>query len=131
MLCQFCGKNHATNKFLMNIMGHNSEVFICDECLENFKQYTNTREGQMGISGSRQRSDSIQTWPIGFTGEPGKRKGSGSFDVDGVVEIRTKRKLNQLHKQLKDAVKSEKYEEAAILRDKINDIKNEVFINGK
>lgn len=135
MLCQFCGKHHATNKFLVNFMGHNSEVFICDECLENFKQYTGVPQGQeMNMPGVRPVPSGMPAWPIGFTnGTAGseRKEGSGSFDVTGVSEIRTKRRLNQLHKQLKDAVNTENYEEAAILRDQINDIKNEVYINGK
>lgn len=133
MLCQFCGKHEATNKFLINFMGANNEVYICDDCLENFKQYAGMPQGfQMNSPGNFNLSEGMQTWPIGFSNNQGeKRNGSGSFDVDGVAEIRTKRRLNQLHKQLTQAVDAERYEDAAILRDKINDIKKEVFINGK
>lgn len=133
MICQVCGKNHATNKFMVNFMGQNNEIFVCDECIENFSQYTGMLQGQpLGSQGGNQVQGTMPSWPIGFRSEQNNKKpGSGSFDVDGVAEIRTKRKLNQLHKQLGDAVKTENYEEAAILRDKINDIKKEVFINGK
>lgn len=111
-------------------MGHGSEVFICDECLQNFRQYAGFPQGQQVVMpGAHQVAP---TWPIGFQSTSSERKrGSESFNVDGVREIRTKRRLNQLHKQLSNAVEAENYEEAAILRDKINDIKKEVFINGK
>ena len=130
MLCQFCGKHEATNKFHVNFMGHGSEVFICDECLKNFKQYAGLPHGQQ--VGMPQSNQGAPSWPLGFqSGSADRKRGSQSFNVDAVHEIRTKRRLNELHLQLSKAVESENYEEAAILRDKINDIKKEVFINGK
>lgn len=133
MVCQFCGKHHATNKFLVNFMGQNNEVFICDECLGNFSRYAGIIAGQQtDMRQSKQAVGGMPVWPMDFHNGPEERKKeSEPFSVDGVAEIRTRRRLNQLHKQLKDAVDTENYEEAAVLRDKINYIKKEVFINGK
>lgn len=134
MMCQFCGKHEATNKFHVNFMGLNRDVFLCDECLNSFKQYAGMAEGhEIGISHSKQGSGTQSTWPIGFgMPEPKERKlGEDPFNVDAGKEIRMKRRLNQLHKQLSNAVEEERYEDAAELRDKINDIKKEVYINGK
>lgn len=128
MMCQFCGEHEATNKFLVNFMGSNNEVYICDECLENFRQYA-------GIPG---QSNHI-TWPFGFSIQGANDKGLSNrsgrrpiqsnnisgFNIDTANEIRTKRELNQLYKKLSNAVEAEKYEEAAKLRDKINLIKND------
>lgn len=124
MLCQFCGKHEATNKFYVNFMGLDREVFLCDECLENFRQYA-------VIPQANQMVREQPSWPMSFSAPKERKLGADPFNVDAGREIKTKRKLNQLHRQLSNAIDSERYEDAAVLRDQINDIKKEVFINGK
>lgn len=133
MLCQFCGKHKATNRFLVSFMGQNNEVFICDECLNNFSRYAGIPgRQQVGIQRDKQQADRMPIWPMEFqNSHEDNVHTSESFNVNDVSEIRVKRRLNQLGKQLQDAVRVENYEDAAILRDKINSIRKEVFINGK
>ncbi len=134
MLCQFCGKNEATNKFHVNFMGLNRDVFLCDECLNSFRQYAGVPEGyDPNMMGNKQESGAPGTWPITFEmQQPKERKlGSDPFNQDAGKDIKMKRELNQLHKKLSNAIDDERYEDAAVLRDKINEIKKEVFINGK
>lgn len=131
MICQFCGQHEATNRFLVNFMGSNSEVYICDECLENFKQYAgmpSLTNRHMDIANSQ------PSWPLGFSVQrandrevrrSNQTNNKVGFNIDAANEIRTKRELNQLYKKLSNAVETEKFEEAAKLRDKINLIKND------
>jgi len=107
MICQFCGKNKATNKYHVNVMGIDKEIFLCDDCIKGINANSGLPEEQKIELGSEST--------ISVSSE----------------ELKTKRKLNQLQWKLSNAVTDERYEDAADLRDQIKVLEKEVYVNGK
>ena len=137
MKCEHCGRNEATFFYKSSVNGHVTQVHLCQDCAQ-----------QMGYADSLRRSmrpmslfgDDFFSRPFsllepfmdGFgsrmltefpepdqpqQAQPGER--AGLVDKAQQEELRSQRRRNALQEQLKAAVESENYEEAARLRDEL------------
>lgn len=116
MRCDYCNENEANNTFIVNFMGEEKEVHLCDECTHKAKQY---------YEAMRQESKGFPGW--GGSNVPARRR-ANPFPLDAGKEIRQRRHLNQLHARLREAVNAERYEDAAKLRDEIAGAEKDVFV---
>lgn len=118
MTCQYCNHNEADHTFRVLMMGEEHEVHLCSECTNKFREYYE----EMQRAGAR--------GPVPFPGRPngpGRRVGEDTFPADAGREVKLKRELNSLRNRLQEAVATERYEEAARLRDEIALHEKEVF----
>ena len=137
MKCEHCGRNEATFFYKSSVNGHVTQVHLCQDCAQ-----------QMGYADSLRRSmrpmslfgDDFFSRPFsllepfmdGFgsrmltelpepeqpqQAQPAER--AGLVDKAQQEELRSQRRRNALQEQLKAAVESENYEEAARLRDEL------------
>ena len=137
MKCEHCGRNEATFFYKSSVNGHVTQVHLCQDCAQ-----------QMGYADSLRRSmrpmslfgDDFFSRPFsllepfmdGFgsrmltefpepdqpqQAQPAER--AGLVDKSQQEELRSQRRRNALQEQLKAAVESENYEEAARLRDEL------------
>lgn len=114
MLCQHCQKNEATNMFAVNWMGTHYLFQVCNDCLENMKQYAS----RMGFKDNPQGPDS---WL------PGKEMPHTLTDLvtSEDNQLRRRRQLTSLRFKLHEATNREDYEDAAQLRDNIAALEQE------
>lgn len=117
MLCQNCKKNEATKTFIVNWLGGQQEVHLCQECLERMWKYA-------GSVGQREAFTAMSGW---WPGKADPRDlGNNHFPGDAGKELKMKRRLAALRARLDEAARQEDYEEAARLRDSIAAMEQEV-----
>lgn len=104
MKCYNCGHNEADHRFLVNMMGHGAEIFLCNECLEGFKQYA-----AYVMQNATPPTEEMAV----------REMGADSFPLDAGDDIKHRRKISALRARLREAVEREDYEQAAHLRDEI------------
>lgn len=110
MLCENCQKNEADKTFILNIMGAQREVHVCNECLGQMWQYAQ-------MSGQQEAFAAMSGWRPGQ--EDARANGRNPFPQDAGQAMRAKRQMAALRARLEEAVLREQYEEAAKLRDLI------------
>lgn len=117
MLCQVCHKNDASKSFIINWMGGQHEVHVCQECLERMWK-------QAGAMGQREAFSALSGWWPGKA-EP-RALGDNPFPLDAGMTLKMKRRMTALQVQLEEAAQLEDYEAAARLRDNIAAMKDGV-----
>ena len=133
MKCDRCGKNDATFYYKSNINGRVTETHLCQDCARQmgyaepmasrmggwfdddwFSRPFSLFEPLFGGLGSRMLTEFPEP------GEPRQtEEKSGLVDKAQQDALRSERLRNALQEQLKSAVESENYEEAARLRDEL------------
>lgn len=121
MKCQHCHQNEAEHTFILNFQGNTQEMHLCSECMHQVHEYylsaLNSMPGLFeGVS------DFPPRFLPTFSHQP-----QTPFPLDAGGEIRRKRRLNELHSQLEQAIEKEHYEEAARLRDTIAQEEKDVY----
>lgn len=137
MKCEHCGRNEATFFYKSSVNGHVSQVHLCADCAQRmgytdslrrsmrpmslfgddfFSRPFSLLEPFMGGFGSRMLTEFPEP---GEPREAAQEEPAGLVDKKQQEELRSQRKRNALQEQLKAAVESENYEEAARLRDEL------------
>lgn len=131
MLCTKCGKNEATVYFSQNINGNKTEYNLCPQCaremditrcFERHRQYVASKFyepiGSFGFP-----FESFFEVPslslFDFPSEKSRLSDKGDFSAPTEPPKPTEDKLTTLKRQLDEAVKAERYEDAAKFRDEI------------
>lgn len=113
MKCQHCENQEATNHFVINWMGMQHHVHLCDECNEKIT--------------SHYKKVMAQQYQNTSTAKP-RIMGESPFPANAGDKFRQRRKLNTLRGRLNEAIETEQYEVAARLRDEISHMENEVLV---
>ena len=124
MKCYNCSQGESQSRLLINYMGHAGEVYLCTQCMENFKQYASSVIKEVKENGAPHS----YAWPS-IELRAAKVSGSGPFMADAGEKIRRERHLGELREKLRAAVEIEDYESAAALRDEIYRIEKEVCVD--
>ncbi|MDL2327314.1 UvrB/UvrC motif-containing protein [Ruminococcaceae bacterium OttesenSCG-928-A11] len=109
MKCQHCHEKEAVNTFLVAFPGGQQEVHLCEDCTRMAKQYYEM--AQRANPGLFQNPESAAA--------SSRKVGNIPFPENAGADIRRRRQLNMLKARLAEAIKTERYEEAARLRDQI------------
>lgn len=118
MRCQNCNEREADKTFLVNWMGTQYQMSICNECLEQMYQYA-------GAMGQGELFKSISGW---WPGKEGPRElGSSPFPEDAGGQMKLRVRLAALRARLEEAARQENYEEAARLRDRLSAMEQEEY----
>ena len=124
MKCQNCGKNEATFYYRSSINGRVMESHLCPQCAQKLGLMQNMRQPLMS---SFWDDDDFFTRPFRML-EP-LLGGFGSRlltefpePVDVTQQARRRRQRNALETQLRHAVETENFEEAARLRDQLRSL---------
>ena len=120
MMCQNCHHREAVNHFVIQYMGTEKEMHLCDECAAQAKQYMGAMIGQYGP-----KAMLGNMWGGGQEEPSSPTIEETPFPEDAGEEVKKQRQMNALKHQLKEAVEAEKYEKAAVLRDRIKKLKEE------
>lgn len=113
MKCQHCNENEAVNTFWVSFPGGRQEIHLCENCTRMAQQYYElVQRSNPGIFGGK--------------GQLNTRESSLHIPEDAGDEVRQRRRMNILRAKLSSAVKQERYEEAACLRDEIAALKKDV-----
>lgn len=123
MLCQNCNKREAVNNFVVNYMGTEHEVHLCEECTAQAKQYMAAMYQHYGQNPSAMMGG----WPQAQTNQ--RPLGQHPFPDAISEDIKSRRQINALRSQLQEAVEKEQYEKAAVLRDRIKDLEKDVCVH--
>lgn len=135
MRCEHCGRNEATFFYKSSVNGRVTQVHLCQDCARRMG-YTDSLRRSMqpmslfgdGFFGSafsllEPFMDGFGTRMLTEFPEPGEprqtEEKSGLVDKAQQDALRSERRRNALQEQLKSAVESENYEEAARLRDEL------------
>ena len=135
MKCEHCGRNEATFFYKSSVNGRVTQVHLCQDCARRMG-YTDSLRRSMqpmslfgdGFFGSafsllEPFMDGFGTRMLTEFPEPGEprqtEEKSGLVDKAQQEELRSQRRRNAQQEQLKAAVESENYEEAARLRDEL------------
>ena len=135
MKCEHCGRNEATFFYKSSVNGRVTQVHLCQDCARRMG-YTDSLRRSMqpmslfgdGFFGSpfsllEPFMDGFETRMLTEFPEPGEprqqKEKSGLVDKAQQDALRSERRRNALQEQLKSAVESENYEEAARLRDEL------------
>lgn len=135
MKCEHCGRNEATFFYKSSVNGRVTQVHLCQDCARRMG-YTDSLRRSMqpmslfgdGFFGSafsllEPLMDGFGTRMLTEFPEPGEprqtEEKSGLVDKAQQDALRSERRRNALQEQLKSAVESENYEEAARLRDEL------------
>lgn len=114
MKCQHCNENEAVNTFLVSFPGGRQEIHLCEDCTRMAQQYYEmARRSNPEMFG-------------GSKGQLARRESGISIPEDAGDEVRQRRRMNILRAKLADAIKQERYEEAAHLRDEIAALEKDV-----
>lgn len=121
MKCQHCHEHEATLSFVVNWMGIEQEVHICESCAEKWRQYIIATQqhnawNQMGGN----------AWLYMQKPEKARDLGSSPFLRATSSDLQKRRRLVSLKYQLEQAILAEQYEEAARIRDEIKKEETEV-----
>ena len=127
MLCNKCGKNEATVYFSQNINGSKTEYTLCRECAKEMDLNSLFEKHRQYVAKNFFAPVSTFGFPFeGFFETP--MLSDSFFDFSPEKPVLSQReekenppedKLTSLRRQLDEAVKSERYEDAARFRDEI------------
>ena len=129
MKCQNCGKNEATFYYRSSINGRVMESHLCPECARQLGLVQDMRRPMMS---SFWDDDDFFTRPFRML-EPllggfGSRRAAEEPREDNLVQgderekLSRQRQRNALETQLRHAVETENFEEAAKLRDQLRSL---------
>ena len=142
-LCENCARDIGLNSKLSNFsltipemlsfldvneVGEGTDGITCKKCGQTFMDYK--RDGKLGCPDCYLYiGDSLKSIIAGYHGENrhiGKHPNNFEFLPDAVIEqpvqLKEKNSINELREQLNIAVSEERYEDAALLRDKIKEL---------
>ena len=144
MKCEHCGKNEATFLYKSSVNGHVTQVHLCQDCARAMGYTSSLRRSMrpMSLFGdddffSRPFSmlepflEGFGTRMLTEFPEPGQpeaveaqvpEESAGLVDKAQQASLRSQRQRNALEQQLKTAVESENYEEAARIRDQLRSL---------
>ena len=144
MKCEHCGKNEATFFYKSIVNGHVTQVHLCQDCAQAMGYTSSLRRSMrpMSLFGdddffSRPFSmlepflEGFGTRMLTEFPEPGRpeavevqvpEESAGLVDKAQQDSLRSQRQRNALEQQLKTAVESENYEEAARIRDQLRSL---------
>lgn len=144
MKCEHCGKNEATFFYKSSVNGHVTQVHLCQDCAQAMGYTSSLRRSMrpMSLFGdddffSRPFSmlepflEGFGTRMLTEFPEPGRpeavevqvpEESVGLVDKAQQDSLRSQRQRNALEQQLKTAVESENYEEAARIRDQLRSL---------
>ena len=144
MKCEHCGKNGATFFYKSSVNGHVTQVHLCQDCARAMGYTSSLRRSMrpMSLFGdddffSRPFSmlepflEGFGTRMLTEFPEPGQpeaveaqvpEESAGLVDKAQQDSLRSQRQRNALEQQLKTAVESENYEEAARIRDQLRSL---------
>ena len=144
MKCEHCGKNEATFFYKSSVNGHVPQVHLCQDCARAMGYTSSLRRSMrpMSLFGdddffSRPFSmlepflEGFGTRMLTEFPEPGRpeavevqvpEESAGLVDKAQQDSLRSQRQRNALEQQLKTAVESENYEEAARIRDQLRSL---------
>ena len=138
MKCERCGRNEATFYYQSNINGRVTQVHLCPECAaelgytsrlsQSFRSFRRSFFDPFSLlEDFGMLSNRMTEFPAPL--EEAARAAAGIEDTadtpaglvgrDEAVQLQKERERNALENQLKAAVDSENYEEAARLRDEL------------
>lgn len=118
MLCQHCNQNEADKTFLVNWMGTQYQMHVCESCLEQMWQY----------AGSINQQEQFRSFTGWWPGKEAPRTlGANPFPDDAGEDLKRQRQLAALRVRLAEAAKLEHYEEAARLRDSLAEMEQEAI----
>lgn len=150
MKCSNCGKNIATITYKQNINGEITNLNLCENCAHKLGIFNSFEDifSPMVLDLDYILPEEIKCKNCGYT--LSKYKSTGLFgcdncyntfknEIDSMLlkiqgknrhigklndkkEVKEKSKLEELKENLKQAIKEEKFEEAAIIRDEIKKI---------
>lgn len=120
MLCQNCNHNEVDKTFIVNWMGTQYQMSICNECLQQMWRHAESM-------GHTKMFESIAGW------WPGKEKprklGESPFPEQADRAWKTRLYIAALRARLTEAAETENYEEAARLRDRIAAAEREEYFH--
>ena len=119
-MCQHCGQNEASVTLMYNFNGRAGELHLCPECARRLHGQYMTRTGGFFANLFSEGSS-----PSELPGAFGPQ-GVSSPEAAG-EKIKARREISALKSRLKAAVTAENYEEAAKLRDQINNIQKGAY----
>ena len=131
MKCERCGRNEATFYYQSNINGKVTQVHLCPACAEELgytdRLYQSFRPSRRSFLDPFSLSNRMTEFPApleeaartaaGIEEEP--TVPAGLVGRDEQARLQKERQRNALENQLKAAIDSENYEEAARLRDEL------------
>lgn len=148
MKCQHCGRHEATFHYRSNVNGQITEQHLCSECAsmegsvfaaekQHMQMFAAPFMQSMGYGSlfNDMARGFFGPWP-GVTRAMPQTQGPVQPDsinsrneelkipVDAGEDFKKRREINQLRCELDSAVKAEKFERAAELRDKIYKLEN-------
>ena len=141
MKCEHCGKNEATFFYKSSVNGHVNQVHLCQDCARAMGYTDSLRRSMRPMSlfgddfftrpfsllepfmdgfGSRMLTEFPEPDQPEVQSQPIRPEASaGLVDQAQQEALRSQRRRNALQSQLKAAVESENYEEAARIRDEL------------
>ena len=128
MKCERCGQREATFYYQSNINGKVTQVHLCPECAaelgytrgmsNSFRSFRRSFFDPFSLlEDFGMLSNRMTEFPAPL--EEAARAAAGLVGRDEAVQLQKERERNALENQLKAAVDSENYEEAARLRDEL------------
>ena len=111
MKCQNCGKNEATFYYRSSINGRVMESHLCPQCAQKLGLMQNMRQPLM---------DSL--WDDDFFTRPFRMLDPLLGALGAREQLSRRRQRNALETQLRHAVETENFEEAARLRDQLRSL---------
>lgn len=124
MMCQHCHKNEATNHFVVNFMGVEHEVRLCDACTGQLQRWAGNIQRHMAEAGE---SSAAPWWQTATQAAEARQE--PPFPQNAGEWAHSRRRLNQLRVRLEKAVEMEQFELAARLRDELEELEKEVLKN--
>ena len=121
MKCERCGKNEATFYYKSSINGKVTELHLCPECAEALgytESLRSTWRRPLSLF-----DDDFFSRPFGLL-EP-LFDGFGTRLLTEFPALQSERRRNALRSQLDAAVREERYEDAARLRDELRSLPQE------
>ena len=142
MKCEHCGKNEATFFYKSSVNGHVTQVHLCQDCARAMGYTGSLRRSMRPMSlfgdddffsrpfsmlepflegfGTRMLTEFPEPGqPVAVEAPVRAEQSAGLVDKAQQDSLRSQRQRNALQAQLKAAVESENYEEAARIRDQL------------
>ena len=121
MLCEHCGKNEAIFHRVNIVNGEAEETHLCAECASELRRRGTLPESGIITLILTLLSDELPSI---------RRRAAAAANIKPLLDeqktqtLRLERKRNALKWQLEEAVRQERYEEAAIFRDQLAELEN-------
>ena len=142
MLCEKCRIREANVRFMEIINGVKNEHNLCAQCAAemNFGPYTTLLEGEFNLG---KLLSGLMGLPAAAEGEKIKKLQDSDSHTgkqpkmrpvavcepevmdDGSLEFTEEEKIRQLERALKEAIRNENFEEAAVLRDRLRSMRED------